>query len=266
MITADPAIGQDAAEFFRNMQLEAVSDNYNQLWVAPLMIKPRICQKIDQEIAKAQAGEPAEAFLKTNSVTDKDVIEKLAEASRAGVKVTMFVRGISCLVPGVLEHTENIRIVSVVGRLLEHSRIYMFGAGDDKDVYLSSADLMTRNLDKRVEIAWPVKDPSLKASVISYCDTMLKDTAKLRELTADGTYTDLGHFAGEEKQFDAQDRLIKEAYVAAEKAPRKQTPSYVMHAEKPAQPAPQQQAEETPAVQVVATPKRKGFFSRLFGK
>lgn len=237
MITADPKIGEDASMFFRSMQLESATDDYQMLMVAPLMIKKGICAYIDEEIAKAHAGKPAEILMKTNSVTDKDVIEKLAEASRAGVKVTMLVRGISCLVPGVEGETENIRVVSVVGRLLEHSRIYIFGAGEDRKIYLSSADLMTRNLDKRVEIAWPVNDPHLREKVQSYFNTMLSDTAKLRELKPDGTYTELGHFLAKDAQgnpiakpFDAQDHLIKEAYIAAERAPRPEGPNFVMHA------------------------------------
>ena len=131
----------------------------------------------------------------------------------------MLVRGISCLVPGIPGKTENIRIVSVVGRLLEHSRIYAFGVGDETTVFLSSADLMTRNLDKRVEIAWPVNDPALRARVLDYFTTMLSDTAKLRELQSDGTFTDLCAFVPKGRNpFDAQDHLIKEAYIAAERA------------------------------------------------
>ncbi len=217
MITADPVIGQDAARFFRSMQLESASSDYKELRVAPLMIKPRMCEAIDGEIAKAKAGKPAEIYMKTNAVTDRDIIEKLAEASRAGVKVTMLVRGISCLVPGIPGETDNIRIVSVVGRLLEHSRIYAFGTEDDATVFLSSADLMTRNLDKRVEIAWPVNDPALRGRVLDYFHIMLSDTAKLRELQSDGTFTELCHFVPKGRRpFDAQDHLIKEAYIAAE--------------------------------------------------
>ena len=219
MITADPVVGQDAARFFRSMQLESASSDYKELRVAPLMIKPRMCEAIDGEIAKAKASKPARILMKSNAITDRDMIEKLTEASRAGVKITMLVRGISCLVPGIPGETENIRIVSVVGRLLEHSRIYAFGVGDETTVFLSSADLMTRNLDKRVEIAWPVNDPALRARVLDYFTTMLSDTAKLRELQSDGTFTDLCAFVPEGRHpFDAQDHLIKEAYIAAERA------------------------------------------------
>ncbi len=265
MITCDEQIGQDAAKFFRNMQLETISSEYEKLWVAPMMIKTNICAAIDAEIAKAKAGQPAEILMKTNSVTDKDVIEKLAEASREGVKTTMLVRGISCLVPGVKGHTENIRVVSVVGRLLEHSRIYAFGAGDDKKIYLSSADLMTRNLDKRVEIAWPVNDPDLKAKVMHYFNTMLSDTAKLRELRPDGTYTELCHFVPKDasgnptaRPFDAQDHLIKEAYIAAERAPQQPGPSYTMHARLSTQiEALEEEAREDAELTYERTPERR---------
>lgn len=222
LITADPVFGRDAALFFRSMQLESVSKDYQKLSVAPIMIKQRLCDLLDEQIARARAGRPACAYLKTNSVTDRDIIEKIAEASRAGVEVTMLVRGISCLVPGIPGETENVRVVSVVGRLLEHSRIYVFGEGEERKVFLSSADLMTRNLDKRVEIMWPVEDPQARKSVVEYFQTMLSDTAKLRELLPDGTYTRLGHFLGTtedgmpKRPFDAQDRLIRDAYVAAE--------------------------------------------------
>ena len=181
-ITADPTIGRDAVEFFRNMGLENTSDNYDILWVAPLQIKPQILEHIDEQMALARAGRPCGLFFKTNSVTDKDVIEKLAEASQAGVPVTLLVRGISCIVPGVEGCTEGVRVVSIVGRLLEHSRIYGFGPREDMKVYLSSADLMTRNMDKRIEIAWPVLSDDLREQVLGYLDTCMADTAKLREL------------------------------------------------------------------------------------
>ena len=194
-VTADPTIGRDAVEFFRNMGLENTSDNYDILWVAPLQIKPQILEHIEEQMALARAGRPCGLFFKTNSVTDKDVIEKLAEASQAGVPVTLLVRGISCIVPGVEGCTEGVRVVSIVGRLLEHSRIYGFGPREDMKVYLSSADLMTRNMDKRIEIAWPVLSDDLREQVLGYLDTCMADTAKLRELRSDRRYTPLGFFA-----------------------------------------------------------------------
>ena len=177
------------------MQLENASDNYDILSVAPLQIKPGIIANIDEQIALAREGKPCGLFFKTNSVTDKDIIVKIAEASQAGVPVTLLVRGISCLVPGVPGYTDNVRVVSIVGRLLEHSRIYGFGPRENIKIYLSSADLMTRNMEKRVEIAWPILDKGLRNQVLDYIDTCLRDTAKLRELKADGTYTKLGELA-----------------------------------------------------------------------
>lgn len=215
-ITTDEGIGLDAAEFFRNMCLENASDNYRKLSVAPLQIKPMILRKIDEQIALAQEGKPNGLAFKTNSVTDKDIIDKIAEASQAGVHTTLFVRGISCIVPGIKGFTDNVEVVSIVGRLLEHSRIYAFGDHDNREIYLSSADLMTRNMDKRVEIAWPIPDGDLKQQVNEYFDICLADTAKLRRLKSDLSYTDLEYFAptdaaGNLTSFDSQAFLIKKA-------------------------------------------------------
>ena len=215
-ITCDATFGRDAVEFFRNMGLENTSDNYDIMWVAPLQIKPMILAGIDAQIARAQAGEPSGLFFKTNSITDKDVIEKLVEASQAGVPVTLFVRGISCIVPGLEGLTENVRVVSIVGRLLEHSRIYGFGPRETMKLYLSSADLMTRNMDKRIEIAWPILNDGLREQILGYLDVSLDDTAKLRELLPDKSYTPLGAFARKDGEgatvlFDSQEFFIKQA-------------------------------------------------------
>ena len=222
-ITTDPCIGRDAVQFFHNMALENTSNDYDILWVAPLQIKQNILAGIDAQIARARRGEPAGLFIKTNSVTDKDVILKIVEASQAGVKCTLLVRGISCIVPGVEGYTDNVRVVSIVGRLLEHSRIYCFGPHDDCKVYLSSADLMTRNMDKRIEIAWPVLNKKLHDQIIAYLDTCMADTAKLRELLPSGHYTPLGYFAkrdaeGEPALFDSQNELIAQALRAHHEA------------------------------------------------
>lgn len=217
-ITSNKKIGKDAVEFFRNMGLENTSRAYKHLWVAPLQIKDKILEGIDEQIELAHAGKPCGLFFKTNSVTDKDVIEKIAQASRAGVPTTMLVRGISCIVPGVKNHTENLHVFSIVGRFLEHSRIFCFGPRDNATVYLSSADLMTRNLDKRIEIAWPVEDKHCKEQVLHYIDTCLADTVKLRELKSNRRYTALGAFMrgkNARKPFNAQEALIVEAAEAS---------------------------------------------------
>ena len=223
-ITTNEAFGRDAVEFFKNMQLENTSDNYEILRVAPLQIKPALIENIDREIAKAQQGLPCGIFMKANSVTDKDIIEKLSEASQAGVPTTLFIRGICCIIPGVKDATDNVRVVSIVGRLLEHSRIYCFGTGDDCRIYLSSADLMTRNLDKRVEIAWPVLNAEIRQRILEYVDVCMSDTAKLRELRPNLTYTPLGSFCEVDEDgnslpaFDAQNALIEMKALAAHEA------------------------------------------------
>ena len=188
MMTADPAITQDAVAFFDNMQIGAISPDYERLMVAPLAMKRRIIELIDGEIAKGEAGR---IRVKTNSVTDRELIDKLSEASCAGVKVDLVVRGICCIVPGVPGKTENITVTSVVGRFLEHSRIYAFGEGDAMQLYISSADFMTRNQDRRVEVAAPVSSPELKTFLSDYLDLLLADNTKAWRQGSDGTYTRL---------------------------------------------------------------------------
>ena len=223
-ITTNEAFGRDAVEFFKNMQLENTSDNYEILSVAPLQIKPTLVENIDREIEKAQQGLPCGIFMKANSVTDKDIIEKLSEASQAGVPTTLFIRGICCIIPGIKDATENVRVVSIVGRLLEHSRIYCFGVGNNCRIYLSSADLMTRNLDKRVEIAWPILNSEIRERILEYLDICMSDTAKLRQLRPNLTYTPLGSFCEVDEDgnalpaFDAQNSLIEMKALAAHEA------------------------------------------------
>jgi polyphosphate kinase len=220
-ITTDPAFGQDAMEFFHNMGLESTSRAYKTLWVAPLQIKQNIIAGIDKQIELARHHQPCGLFFKTNSITDKSIIKKISEASNAGVHITLLVRGISCILPHIANATENVRVVSIVGRLLEHSRIYGFGPTDTMELYLSSADLMTRNMDKRIEIAWPVKNPDLRAKVLDYVNTCLKDTAKLRDLLPDGTYTPLpnvGSKQTDDKPFNSQEYLIATAHQKSHQA------------------------------------------------
>jgi polyphosphate kinase len=195
-LTCNKSIGRDAMHYFHNIALENISDDYDILWVSPLQIKQNIMSGIDDQISRAQKGLPNGLFFKTNSITDRELIEKIVEASQAGVHCTLLVRGISCIVPGVEGFTDNVRVVSIVGRLLEHSRIYVFGPIDDPSsrVYMSSADLMTRNMDKRVEVAWPILNDELRTEALGYIATCLADTAKLRELLPNGQYTPLGIF------------------------------------------------------------------------
>ena len=185
LITADERIGQDAGAFFNNMALGNLSGRYSRLFVAPTSLKNNILALMDEQIAKGKDGY---ILLKFNSLTDIDVIAKLREASCAGVTVEMIVRGICCLLPGVPGHTENITVTSIVGRFLEHSRIYVFGRGDEEKMYISSADLMTRNTERRVEIACPIDDPSVRTRLHDILYAMQHDTVKARVLQPDGTY------------------------------------------------------------------------------
>lgn len=212
--TSNEEFGRDAEEFFRNLALENISDNYKLMCVAPLQIKQTIIAKINEQINRKKEGLSNGIFFKTNSVTDVQIIRKIVEASKAGVKVTILCRGISCIVPGLKKYTKNVEVVSIVGRFLEHSRIYGFGDGSDMQIYLSSADLMTRNMSKRVEVAWPVLNETLRLQVIDYIYTCLTDTAKLRRLQADGNYT------VPEGNNDAQENLIKEAYARTKEKAR----------------------------------------------
>ena len=185
LITADERIGQDAGAFFNNMALGNLSGRYSRLFVAPTSLKNNILALMDEQIAKGKDGY---ILLKFNSLTDIDVIAKLREASCAGVTVEMIVRGICCLLPGVPGHTENISVTSIVGRFLEHSRIYVFGRGDEEKMYISSADLMTRNTERRVEIACPIDDPAVRTRLHDILYAMQHDTVKARVLQPDGTY------------------------------------------------------------------------------
>ena len=185
LITADERIGQDAGAFFNNMALGNLSGRYSRLFVAPTSLKNNILALMDEQIAKGKDGY---ILLKFNSLTDIDAIAKLREASCAGVTVEMIVRGICCLLPGVPGHTENITVTSIVGRFLEHSRIYVFGRGDEEKMYISSADLMTRNPERRVEIACPIDDPAVRTRLHDILYAMQHDTVKARVLQPDGTY------------------------------------------------------------------------------
>jgi polyphosphate kinase len=188
LITANQEIGHDTMRFFKNMSISNLFGDYNHLLVAPNSFKKKLLSLIDVEIEKAKNNENCGIIIKSNSFTDKDLIEKLSEASNAGVRITLIVRGICCLLPGVEGKTENIKVISIVGRFLEHSRIYLFGANNDTKIYIASADMMTRNTCRRVEIACPIYDKEVKEQIVHQLDIMLKDNVKARMLTSDGCY------------------------------------------------------------------------------
>jgi polyphosphate kinase len=185
LLTSDEGIGRDAAQFFRNMLIANLNGNYQHLFVAPGGLKTSLFDCIDEEISKGSEGR---IIIKANSMTERDVIDKLAEASSAGVHISLILRGICCLLPGIPGKTENIEVMSIVGRFLEHSRVYCFGSGPGAKIYISSADLMTRNITRRVEIACPIVNDCVKEQLLSIIDLQLRDNVKARILLPDGTY------------------------------------------------------------------------------
>lgn len=186
LVTADQNIGADAAAFFSNMALGNLEGSYGTLLVAPHQLKKPILTRIEEQTALGPNGY---ILMKFNSLTDIDVIHALSRASQAGVRVELIIRGICCLAPGVPGYTDNITVTSIVGRFLEHSRIFCFGRGEQEHVYISSADMMTRNTVRRVEIACPIRSPEIRRRLHEILDAMLADTVKARVLLPDGTYT-----------------------------------------------------------------------------
>lgn len=185
LITADKGIGEDAAVFFKNMSIGNLNGSYQHIIVSPTSLKPKVLSLMDEEIKKGTNGR---IIMKMNSVTDVDFIQKVSEASNAGVKVDLIVRGICCILPGVKGYTENLRVTSIVGRYLEHPRIFLFGTGAEQKIYIGSADMMTRNTEKRVEVACPVYDETIRKQLTHMLKIMLTDNVKARELKSDGKY------------------------------------------------------------------------------
>ncbi len=211
LMTADQRIGLEAAKIFQKLSLGEVMESTDYLLVAPKCLQNKVVDKIDREIQIARDGGDAYIGVKINSLTDKKIIDKLIEASASGVKIDMVIRGICCLHPGVPGKTDNIRIISIVGRYLEHSRIYIFGKGEREEMYIGSADWMTRNTVRRVEVAAPILDPDLKDRLRDFFFLQMADNVKARELHADGNYTYVPHKA---PLVNAQERFFEMAYEA----------------------------------------------------
>ena len=188
LMTADPKIGMEAARVFQALAMGETVEDMEYLLVAPRCLQNKVLAMIDEEIEHAKAGEPAYIGLKMNSLTDKRIMSKLVEASCAGVHIDMVIRGICCLIPGVKGQTENIHIISIVGRFLEHSRIYIFGTQERARIYISSADFMTRNTLRRVEVAAPIEDPDIRMQIQEMFVTMLSDNRKARSMNNKGIY------------------------------------------------------------------------------
>lgn len=212
LVTSSASIGADAAAFFSNMALADLEGSYSRLLVAPNSLKGPILKLMDEQIALGSRGR---IFLKFNSLTDIDIIHKLCQASQAGVQVRMIVRGICCLLPGVPGYTDNVTVKSIVGRFLEHSRIYVFGQGENEKMYISSADLMTRNTVRRVEVACPIDSPQVRARLREILDLMWADTVKARLLRGDGCYDKLNRT---DEPLCAQERLMELALERAQAA------------------------------------------------
>lgn len=235
LLTADTSIGLEAALVFQALAKGETPGSFQQLLVAPHCLQNRILEMIDQEISYARRGEAAYIGIKMNSLTDKTIMERLIDASEAGVTIDLVVRGICCLRPGVPGKTDHIRVVSIVGRFLEHSRIYIFGTEPRQRLYISSADLMTRNTLRRVEVAAPVLDKTLREQLWEMFRTMLQDNTQARELQSTGEYV---RVPAEEEKINAQELFYQRAYdrAAQSVSDRRDRKLHVEQQEKPAQP------------------------------
>ena len=214
LITARPEIGMEASRIFQALSLGTVVDKTEHLLVSPKCLQKPVLEMIDNEIAMVKSGQEGYIGIKINSLTDKKIIAKLIEASEAGVKIDMVIRGICCLRSGIEDLTDNIRIISIVGRFLEHSRIYIFGTEARARIYIASADFMTRNTTRRVEVAVPIEDVDLRARIQEMFITMLSDNVKAREQQPDGTYVCLT--PEENTPLNSQEYFFDAAYAAAE--------------------------------------------------
>ena len=210
LMTANVEIGLEAAKVFQALSMEETVDNVQHLLVAPRCLQNKVLSMIDEEIACAKEGKEAYIGLKMNSLTDKKIIDKLIEASQAGVKIDMVIRGICCLIPGVKGKTENIQVRSIVGRFLEHSRIYIFGTQEREKVYIASADFMTRNTLRRVEVAVPIYDKDLKMQLEEMFITMLSDNQKARQEDSRGNYEIA---EAQETPLNSQEFFYEQAYM-----------------------------------------------------
>lgn len=209
LITAKQSIGAETAMVFTALQKGEIVEEVKELLVAPACLQNRIIDMIDYEIEKVKNKKDGYIGLKFNSLTDKTLIKKLIEASQVGVKIELIIRGICCLKPGIAGITENIRVISIVGRYLEHSRIYIFGQKDDEKIYISSADLMTRNTLRRVEVAVPIYDEDIKHRIRNMFDIMMRDDKKGKEQNSSGIYCER---LINTPKIDSQEYFYQEAY------------------------------------------------------
>ena len=258
-ITADQQIGEEASAVFNNMALQRLTSEVDTMLVAPLRFKSVLMQEMDNEIARAKSGLPASMILKNNSINDPEIIAKLSEASCAGVRVDMIVRGICCVRAGVPGKTENIHIRSLVGRYLEHSRIYCFGSGADMRIYIASGDFLTRNTERRVEVGVRIKDPRIAKQLYGILELQLRDTVNARVMQPDGTYVKVKPVEGQ-PPVDSQMAMYGYFQHGWDTLPDQPAPAApAPRAEKPAPEKPPRPAAERSL-------RFRGIFGALFGR
>jgi len=208
MFTCDEQIGADASDLFNYLTGYSAKDNYRKLWIAPVNLREKMKACIQREIEHSLAGKPARLILKMNALVDKPMIQLLYKASQAGVQIDLLVRGICCLRPGVVGVSENIQVISIVGRFLEHSRIYYFYNDGQEEVYMGSADLMPRNLNRRVEVIFPVEDPNhIRYILDQLFEVYLVDNVKARLMQPDGSYLRIDP-DGDQELINSQETLL----------------------------------------------------------
>ena len=263
-ITTRQEIGEEASSVFNNMALQRLTSEADTMLVAPLRFKSVLLEEMDRQIALAIQGKPASIILKNNSINDPQIIDKISEASCAGVRVDMIVRGICCVRAGVPGRTENVHIRSLVGRYLEHSRIYCFGSGEAMRIYIASGDFLTRNTERRVEVGVRVDDPAIAKKLRGILDLQLRDTVNAREMQPDGTYTKV-HPAEGQPPVDSQMAMFGYFKDGFEMAPERPRPG------PKAAPKPQTAAAKAVVKPVVRQraalrPKRASLLQSLFGR
>ena len=260
-ITTRQDIGEEASAVFNNMALQRLTSEADTMLVAPLRFKSVLLDEMDRQIALAMQGKPASIILKNNSINDPQIIAKISEASCAGVRVDMIVRGICCVRAGVPGRTENVHIRSIVGRYLEHSRIYCFGSGEDMHIYIASGDFLTRNTERRVEVGVRVDDPAIAKKLRGILDLQLRDTVNAREMQPDGTYTKAKPAQG---QFPVDSQMamfgyFKDGFEMEPEKPKAQATAKVVAKKATAKPVTSRQATSL-------RPSRSGLWQSLFGR
>ena len=262
-ITTRQEIGEEASAVFNNMALQRLTSEADTMLVAPLRFKTVLLEEMDRQIALAMQGKPASIILKNNSINDPQIIDKISEASCAGVRVDMIVRGICCVRAGVPGRTENVHIRSLVGRYLEHSRIYCFGSGEAMRIYIASGDFLTRNTERRVEVGVRVDDPAIAKKLRGILDLQLRDTVNAREMQPDGTYVKVRPAEGQ-PPVDSQMAMFgyfQNGFVQETDKPEKPKAE-----SKPKAAAVKAAVKPVPPQRAALRPKRAGLLQSLFGR